>query len=271
MLSYQHTFHAGNFADVIKHALLSRILFHMTQKDTPLFYLETHSGRGFYDLTQPDSLKTNEADQGIHFFWKIRTQLPVLFNSYLEHLQKLNLNKINNTALKSIRYYPGSPHLAIQMLRKQDRLYLCELHPTEFEKLKQLSKQGNKVHFEQCDGLSKLSALLPPLEKRGCIFIDPSYEIKTEYKEIAEKVMQAYKKFSTGTYCLWYPILPENRHIPMLKKLQALNPDKTKHIEWNFTNKIATGMRGCGLLVINPPYGLLPELDELNSWKSKFI
>lgn len=252
MLSYQHGYHAGNFADVIKHLVLTRILHHMTQKEAPLFYLETHSGRGRYDLSSAQALKTKEAQEGIALLWEKRQQLPDIFTPYMQIIQDLNLNN-------KLKYYPGSPDIALNMLRKQDRLYLCELHPTEFESLKHLSKRGKKVFFDHTEGLSKLIALVPPPERRACLFIDPSYEVKTEYELVAKSIIAAYRKFPTGTYCLWYPLLSPIRHEPMLKQLSQLNSEKTLVIEFELDDKITSGMWGCGLWIMNPPYLLADE------------
>jgi len=258
MLSYQHGYHAGNFADVIKHWVLTRILNHMTQKNAPLFYLETHAGRGRYDLSSAQALKTNEAEKGIALLWAKRQQLSDLFSPYITMIQTLNANN-------QLKYYPGSPDIALNMLRKQDRLTLCELHPTEFELLKQLPKRGKKVFFDRRDGLDSLPALLPPPERRACIFIDPAYEVKTEYDQVAQRITTAYQKFPTGIYCLWYPLLRPLRHEAMLKKLAQLDTKKTLQIEFKLSKPITSGMWGCGLWIINPSYGLADEFHHIQT------
>ncbi|HAU2042173.1 TPA: 23S rRNA (adenine(2030)-N(6))-methyltransferase RlmJ, partial [Legionella pneumophila] len=199
MLSYQHGYHAGNFADVIKHITLTRLLVYLTHKDKPLFYLETHSGRGIYDLKDKQSLKTEEYKEGINPVWLNRENLPSLFLEYISVIKQINLSA-------TLRYYPGSPYFAISQLRSQDRLYLCELHPTEHNALLKLPHLNKKAHVSHTDGVSMLKALLPPPEKRGVIFVDPSYERKEEYKEIPTAIKNAYSKFSTGVYCVWYPV-----------------------------------------------------------------
>lgn len=255
MLSYQHGYHAGNFADVVKHSTLVRILDYLCQKEKPVFYLETHAGKGLYSLKSVEAIKTGEAIQGIQQVWENQQQLPDVFRSYLEALKTYNPNG-------SLRYYPGSPALALQQLRQQDRLYCCELHPREFNALQQIPRHRPtmKMHVSHTDGLEQLSALLPPRERRGLIFIDPSYEIKTDYRLIPQYVQHAYRRFNTGVYCIWYPILRERSHLQMVSSLAKIGH---QHLRVEFNLSAATtnhGMMGCGLWIINPPHVLAAEL-----------
>lgn len=256
MLSYQHTYHAGNFADVVKHLVLLQLLDYLKLKDKPFFYLETHSGRGFYDLQSKQSLKTGEINQGIKLLWDSRDKLSEIFTPYLQHIQKANPKE-------GLRYYPGSPSLAIQSLRNQDRIYCCELHPTEFECLSQLPKQGKKVFYSHCDGLKQLNALLPPPERRGLIFIDPSFEIKNEYKQIPVLIKAAYQHFSTGTYALWYPLVDRKLVEQLVKGLSSIEANNTLHIQFHLNDSLSPGMQGCGLWIINPPYVLKETAKQL--------
>lgn len=253
MLSYQHGYHAGNFADVVKHIALTQIINYMTIKNKPLFYLETHAGKGRYDLQDEQALKTGEAQEGIGLLFKNRQQLPEVFSSYLHVISQFNEKN-------TLRYYPGSPSFAIHLLRPQDRLFLCELHPHEFSHLKKLPHQGKRVFFGQNDGLTSLQAMLPPPEKRGLIFIDPSYEIKTDYKEIPKLLHKAYLKFPSGVYCVWYPLLDQNFHAQLLKGLTQIKYSNHLQVEFD-TGKDELGMTGCGLWIINPPYVLKEELN----------
>ena len=215
MLSYQHSYHAGNFADVIKHFTLTRLLHYMTTKEKPMFYLETHSGRGMYDLHDKDALKTGEARQGIERLWEKKDQVPDVFAPYIGMITSLN-------KARELRYYPGSPAIAIQSLRKQDRLFFCELHPGEFLHLQRLPCLGKRVFYDNSNGLEKLPALLPPPERRGLIFVDPSYEIKTDYRQLPESLKSAYLRFSTGVYCIWYPLVDKKLHAQLLRGLNAI-------------------------------------------------
>jgi 23S rRNA (adenine2030-N6)-methyltransferase len=252
MLSYQHGYHAGNFADVVKHVALTRLCDYLTRKDKPLYYLETHSGRGHYDLHDQQALKTGEAKQGIELLWNQRQHLPEVFSLYMDILSQLNSNK-------ALRYYPGSPALAIQLLRPQDRLFLCELHPKEFDYLQTLPHDGKRVFCSKTDGLQHLRALPPP-EKRGLIFIDPSYEIKTDYREIPALIKTAYSRFTTGVYCLWYPLVDKKLHEQLLRGLTDIGASNCLRAEF-YMGK-GEGMVGCGLWVINPPYVFGSELKS---------
>ncbi|RUR15683.1 23S rRNA (adenine(2030)-N(6))-methyltransferase RlmJ [Legionella sp. km535] len=253
MLSYQHGYHAGNFADVIKHVTLTRLLSYLIKKDKPLLYLETHSGKGQYDLRDKQAEKTGEYKQGVQLIWPDRKQLNPVFKGYFDTIKSMNPKD-------GLRHYPGSPYFAIQTLRMQDRLYLCELHPAEFEALDQMAHFNKKVHTSNSDGISSMKALLPPPEKRGLIFIDPSFERKEEYKEIPSAIKQAFNKFSTGVYCLWYPVVNRKLTEQLIRGMKEIEANEALRIEFNLTLAPKDGMTGCGLWIINPPFTLAAEL-----------
>jgi 23S rRNA (adenine2030-N6)-methyltransferase len=257
MLSYQHGYHAGAMADVVKHVILTRILHYLTQKDKPLFYLETHAGRGHYDLQDAKSLKTGEARVGIQSLWPREKQFSTLFKPYLDLIHAINTDGV-------LRYYPGSPRFALQALRPLDRLYCCELHPEEFQQLKRLPHAGKRVFFSQSDGISALEAVLPPTEHRGLVFIDPTYEIKTEYKTIPRALEKAVARFSNGVYCLWYPLVTDYYRNQLIRGCEQIGAKNTLHIEVSFNlPKGAAGMSGCGLWMINPPHTLKTECSAI--------
>lgn len=256
MLSYQHSYHAGNFADVLKHTTLSCLLEYLTLKEKPLFYLDTHSGRGLYNLQDDHTHKTGEANNGIELIWKIREKLPTVFLPYLQKIQEINPNG-------QLQYYPGSPHFAIQTLRKIDRLFFFELHPQEFSHLNKIPKENKRVFYHHDDGLANLKALLPPSERRGLIFIDPSYEIKTDYDTMPLLLKSAYTRFATGVYCLWYPILKDQRHKKMLNRIKNINAKTNLLAEFQLNPTLKSGMTGCGLWIINPPYTLADQLNQI--------
>ncbi len=255
MLSYQHGYHAGAFVDVIKHLTLTRLLHYLTLKDKPLFYLETHAGKGIYDLWDKQALKTGEYKEGIELLWAARNQLPPVFNPYIQIIEELNPKQ-------ELRYYSGSPYLAISQLRKQDRLYLCELHPQEFEALNAMPRFYKKVHISNADGIGNLKALLPPAEKRALIFIDPSYELKEEYKQIPAAIKQAYFHFTNGVFCLWYPLVNKRHTEQLLRGMEAIGAKNSLRMEFflNCANK--EGMTGCGLWIINPTFNLVEEMTS---------
>lgn len=247
MLSYQHGFHAGNFADVFKHCALTHLIQYLIQKDKPLFYLETHSGRGLYDLSSHQSLKTNEFKEGIQLLWEQQKKCNAVFLPYLKLLKELNLNS-------ALKYYPGSPYIALNLLRPTDRAHLCELHPTEYEHLIHIPTTHKKVFFSPDDGPSSLNALLPPIEKRGLIFIDPAYEVKEEYKTIPQAISKAVSKFANGVYCLWYPLVNQRMTEQMIRRLEQIPAKNTLRVEFYLKKQMGQGMYGCGLWLINPPY-----------------
>ena len=254
MLSYQHGYHAGCFADVVKHVTLTRLLHYMIQKEKSLFYLETHSGRGRYDLQDKQALKTGEAALAILPLWATKDRLPAVFLPYLNIIRATNVDQ-------TLRYYPGSPELAIHMLTKRDRLVFFELHPGEFEHLSLLPHPHMRVEYNNNDGLARLTKMLPPVERRGLIFIDPSYEIKADYQRVATALQAAYRRFSTGIYCLWYPLLDRKLHEQLLQRLKAINTTNALRVEFYLNDTLKAGMVGCGLWIINPPYVLADELN----------
>ncbi len=266
MLSYQHAYHAGNFADVVKHITLCLICDYMKQKDKPLFYLETHSGRGKYDLSLAIAHKTAEFKTGVSPLWQNKLALPPVFDSWMSVIEKYNSDALNT--------YPGSPLFALSRLRQQDRFTFCELHPLEFKFLKQLDKNNKSIQFLFDDGVAQMNAVLPPKEKRGIIFIDPSYEIKEEYQTIPEMIKRCYKKFPTGVYCLWYPILNNQAHASLLKHINAKDFPDQLNIEFLLDPTPKSGMKGCGMLILNPPYVLKGQMDEVSNflqrlWRGK--
>lgn len=264
MLGYQHGYHAGNFADVVKHLTLALILDYLTQKDKPLFYLETHSGKGLYDLEDKQAQKTGEYREGIEKIWEKRELLPKVFQPYLKSMHQLNESN-------ALRYYPGSPWLALQLLRDIDRLFLCELHPREFESLSTLPHYGKRVHFSESDGMESLRAMLPPPEKRGLIFIDPSFERKEEYSEIPKGIKDAFNRFATGVYCLWYPVVDKKLTERLARGMQAVGAKNNLRLEFHLNIPNKPGLTGSGLWIINPPYVLAGQLKEALSQLAKCL
>lgn len=272
MLSYQHGYHAGNFADVLKHIALTRLLAYLKLKEKAFFYLDTHAGKGLYLLNSKQAEKTGESKHGIHLLWPQRNRLPEEFNEYLQALLKLNTSN-------EIKQYPGSPYLAIDALRKQDRAYFCELHPREYEALNQMPHFYKRVHVRHTDGIASLNALLPPPEKRGLIFIDPSFEVKEEYKTIPAAIKQALKRFSTGIYCLWYPVVNNRSCEQLHRAMSSITDTSSLRVEFNLTPITEQGMTGCGLWILNPPFTFSQEIKAVlevlktcfNPGKSSYI
>lgn len=240
MLSYQHAYHAGNAADLHKHAALAALLTALTGKPRGISYLESHAGRGLYDIASQESKKTLEAASGI---------------------ERVHPGGPYNRALSAIRAaegpsaYPGSPLIARTLLRAQDRLTLCELHPGEHRALVgALAGPGVAIHRR--DGHEALPALSPPVPRRGLALIDPSYEVKSEYAAAAETALAVLKRWPEGVVMLWYPILPAGRHRSLLGILKRGLPDGRLISEARFREHPARGMTGSGLAILNPPYGI---------------
>lgn len=253
MLSYQHIYHAGNLADVHKHSMLAWVLSYMTRKDKPLSYLETHAGRGLYDLQDDAALKTGEAAQGI-----ARAQdwfAP-------DHPYAQVLNRIH--AAHGHSAYPGSPLIAAESLRNIDTIHLSELHPQEFAALKVNMAPYGGI-FRQKDGWEMAMSLCPPEPRRGLLLIDPSFEIKADYQTIPQTIAKLHRKWGVGVIMLWYPLLTDAPHKPMVRALQAALPEAVTH-EVNFPPaRPGHRMIGSGLFVINAPYGFQEEAMRLSS------
>ncbi|MCK0149027.1 23S rRNA (adenine(2030)-N(6))-methyltransferase RlmJ [Marivita sp. S6314] len=248
MLSYQHLYHAGNAADVHKHAALASALAYLTRKPKPLSYIETHAGRGLYDLTAPEAVKTGEAAAGI-------TRLRAAFPEAHPYLQALARNP---------DHYPGSPALAHALLRPTDTLHLAELHPQEHAHLRQNLRAPN-VHVYKQNGLEMAQSLCPPTPRRGLMLVDPSYEVKTEYEVLPKFLSTLARKWNVGVLMLWYPILTSQPHTPMLADLKTRFPDALTHEVAFPPARDGHRMVGSGLFVVNPPYGLQTELAALSA------
>jgi 23S rRNA (adenine2030-N6)-methyltransferase len=253
MLSYQHLYHAGNLADVQKHAVLAWVLDYLTRKDKPLSYIETHAGRGVYDLGADEAVKTGEAAAGIGL-------AEAWFPEDHPYRQRL----FETRAAHGPQAYPGSPLIAALGLRETDTLHLAELHPQEHAHLKAIAKDW-RAHVYQQDGFELALALTPPTPRRGLMLIDPSYEVKADYDAIPRNMAAIHRKWNVGTLILWYPILKGGPHAGMLKALTTTFPEGLRH-EVRFP-PVREGhrMEGSGLFIVNPPYGLEEELKALSS------
>lgn len=195
MLSYRHAFHAGNFADVLKHVILVKVLSHLTWKDSPFEYVDTHSGAGLFPLNAADTQRLQEYKHGISELRE--AEIPELV-PYLGVVNALNAPGVFET-------YPGSPSIAAHFLRSQDRAWLCELHPADFTALSDALGRRRNVRVFQEDGFAKWTGLVPLKSRSGVVLIDPSYEVKTEYDTVFDTVMNAHRKFATGVYLLCAP------------------------------------------------------------------
>jgi 23S rRNA (adenine2030-N6)-methyltransferase len=235
MLSYQHAYHAGGPADLLKHLALAGMLAMLTRKARGLSYAETHAGRGLYDLAGPEALKTGEAAEGI---------------ARLEPGGPLGEVLAAVRAAHGPSAYPGSPLVARHLLRPQDRMILFELHPAENAALRAVMGEGATIHRH--DGFEGLLSLVPPEPRAGLVLVDPSYEVKEEYAAAARFVLRLVARWPQAVVMVWYPVLREARHGALVEGLAPLRPQR---IEAAFDLKGGAGMRGSGLLVVNGPHG----------------
>ena len=251
MLSYRHAFHAGSFADVLKHAVLVQVLRHVTRKPQPIYVLDTHAGAGWYGLDSPMAQKTSEFRDGIGRLLAIPAPWPELLAPYLELVRATNQPG-------ELRSYPGSPALARAMLRLHDRLELVELHGTDHGLLAESVGRAPGVRVVREDGLAALVLRMPPPERRAVVLVDPSWEIKSDYDAVPRALARAHRRFPTGIYLLWYPVIERVRVEALLAALHATGIPAQFRLELGLRpDAPGLGMTGCGLIVINPPWTLL--------------
>ena len=257
MLSYRHAFHAGNHADVLKHLILIEIAQYMAEKPAPFWIIDTHAGAGRYALESAHASKLGEYRDGVGRLWQAKG-LPKAALNYLDFVKMLNADG-------QLRHYPGSPWLARQLLRESDRLRLYEMHSTDGRLLAECFKgAGRTVAITEGDGFAGLKAILPPPPRRALVLIDPSYETKGDYTAVVKTLQDSLKRFATGTFALWYPMLgkPESRQLP--EKLKRLGAANWLHatLEVKAPAKDGFGMHGSGMFIINPPWTLEKTLHD---------
>jgi 23S rRNA (adenine2030-N6)-methyltransferase len=253
MLSYQHIYHAGNMADVHKHALLAAMLDYLTAKDKPLTYIETHAGRGLYRLDAEEARKTGEAEVGIG-------RLETAFAA--DHPYRRLLAEVRRRFGPAA--YPGSPLLAALSLRAGDRMHLAELHPREHAELA-ATMAPFRADVRREDGFAMALALCPPTPRRGIVLIDPSYEVKADYATIPRVVAGLRRKWNVGIVAVWYPVLADARHGAMIEALTAHAPGALRHEVAFGPARTGHGLVGSGMFVVNPPFGIDEEAARLGA------
>lgn len=258
-MNYRHIYHAGNFADVLKHTVLTRIVCYLKKKDKAFRVIDTHAGPGLYDLSATEAEKTGEWKDGIGRLLdsKVTDEANVLLEPYLEVVRALNQGS-------TIHHYPGSPKLVRDLLRKQDRLSAIELHPEDCKKLQYLFDGDFQTRVIALDGWLALGAHVPPKEKRGLVLVDPPFEKEGEFDRIIDGLARAYRRWPTGTYCLWYPI-KNRRPVDMFHEmLRALGIRRIYCVELNVVGMEETkSLAGSGLVVVNPPFTLEREMSVI--------
>jgi 23S rRNA (adenine2030-N6)-methyltransferase len=250
-MNYRHGYHAGNFADVVKHIALIAIVEYLKRKDTGFAVIDSHAGRGSYDLSGTEAAKTGEAAGGIEALRGLTGDMPEALAAYL--------------ALAGGNTYPGSPLIAAELLRPQDRLTAIEKHPEECAALKDALSPFRNAVVEQGDGYGRLVKLLPPPSRRGLAMIDPPFEAADEFEQLGAAVSAAIRKFATGTYLIWYPVKSPSAADRFVGEVLAAGVSKAITI----TTSLAAGPDADGklaradLLVVNPPYGLAGQMQAI--------
>jgi 23S rRNA (adenine2030-N6)-methyltransferase len=257
MLSYRHAFHAGNHADVLKHAVLLGILDYLTRKDKPLRYIETHAGAATYSLRSPEAQQNREHEAGVGKLWTLAGAPPLLAR-YLDLVRRCNRDAERLTT------YPGSSWLARQVLREHDSLFLYELHPTEYPLLRAACREDARVEVRREDGLRGCIGLLPPPERRGVVFIDPSYEVKEERPRVLETLRNAQRRFATGVFVVWHPIVERRAAKRFERALRAAVTAPTQVFELSvLPDRAGYGMTGSRVIVVNPPWKLMQDMRSV--------
>lgn len=270
MLSYRHAFHAGNHADLFKHAVFVALLRHLLKKDKAFWCIDTHAGAVQYSLVGDWAQKNAEFESGISRLWGMKV-LPPLLADYLDLVRAFNHTD-------ELRYYPGSPQLAVQLLRRKDALHLFELHSTEGDLLEKHfrgsdAKSRARVDVHKGDGFTGLLSVLPPPSRRGLVLIDPSYEDKQDYKRVVTALREGLKRFATGTFMVWYPQVQRRDAVMLPDTLMNLQRTDWLHATLTVKQPAADGLglHGSGVFIVNPPWTLPAMLKEAMPWLAKVL
>jgi 23S rRNA (adenine2030-N6)-methyltransferase len=261
MLAYRHAFHAGNHADVLKHLVLVQVLRHMNRKEKPYWVIDTHAGAGGYPLHEASAQKNAEYAEGIERLWN-RKDAPEAVQDYLAQIRAFNTGG-------PLLYYPGSPGIAHQLMRPQDKLRLFELHPTDHRVLDATFGAQPGVQVRCADGFVSLKSLLPPQGRRAVVLLDPSYELKTDYAALRNTVSDALQRFAVGTYAVWYPVLQrrESHLLPQqLRRIAGQADWLDVRMQVREPDASGFGLLGSGMFLINPPWTLHATLREVLPW-----
>lgn len=261
MLSYRHAFHAGNHADVLKHYVLGLVLAHAKQKDKPFWYIDTHAGAGMYSLSEGYATQNAEFEQGIDKLITA-TDLPKPLADFVAQIKSFNTGN-------TLDLYPGSPAIAQDYLRADDKMRLFELHPNDCKILIENFKgqgqyKNSQTKIEMQDGFTGIKAYLPPPPRRAVVLIDPPYEDKQDYQHVVNCIKDSLNRFATGTYMVWYPLLQRDEPHEMIENLMQLNMPNWLHVAMTIhaPSEDGYGMHGSGLFIINPPWTLPNTLAE---------
>jgi 23S rRNA (adenine2030-N6)-methyltransferase len=264
MLSYRHAFHAGNHADVLKHYIFSLVLDYFNQKDKPYWVIDTHAGAGMYSLQEGFAQKNAEYTNGIQKLLNA-PNIPESFTGYLNAINHYNTNG-------DLRFYPGSPNIASHFLRPTDKLRLFELHPSDYQLLTQ-NFSNKQTQLAMQNGFDGIKACLPPPTKRGMVLIDPPYELKEDYQLVVSCIKDSLKRFATGTYLIWYPLLQKPDPQQMINQLKSIPNSNWLNATLTVQQPSANGygMHGSGIFAINPPWTLPNILQTTLPWLTQCL
>lgn len=264
MLSYRHMYHAGNAADVFKHALLSRLLIALSAKDKPYFYLDTHAGIGLYDLTHSWAQKAREYENGIGRLWAAK-DVPQAFEPYLAIVRALNPDG-------QLRYYPGSPFIAKRLVRPIDRMALVELNKVDHEELQAVFSREKHVAVQLMDAYQALKAYVPPAERRGLALIDSSFDRARELDRVLKALKDAHSRWATGMYAIWYPLMEPAAMRDFLASTERSGIRKVLRLEMVVRERDESAIiPGCGMLVVNPPWQFDREAKPMVEWLARTL
>ncbi|MFU8814680.1 MAG: 23S rRNA (adenine(2030)-N(6))-methyltransferase RlmJ [Pseudomonadales bacterium] len=257
MLSYQHDYHAGNHADVLKHAVLAMLVRALQRKPGAIRIIDSHAGSGVYDLEGELAQRGREHEAGVMRLFAA-DEAPACLAPYLDAVRAENVDG-------RLRYYPGSPQLAATLLRPQDQLELFELHPQAAAALQAQFRKQRQVHVHRRDGFEGALAVTPPPERRGLLLVDPSYEQKSEYARVADTVAAIARRWANGVLVVWYPLIPHPGSAQLIARLRQLKLPPLYRVELA-PQPDAPGMRGSGLIIANLPYQTDQQLEALLPW-----
>lgn len=258
-MNYRHDYHAGNFADVLKHVVLARVLTYLKNKPSPFRVIDTHAGAGRYDLWGPKAEKTGEWRDGIERLMQKELPEPVagLLAPYLDAVRAIN-------AANELRFYPGSPLIARQVMRADDVLIANELNKEDFERLRSEFHRVKATTVLNLDAWHAVKSLLPPKERRGVVLIDPPFEERSEFGDLAAALTAALSRFATGVYLVWYPLKDEPAADRFVTELTAKPGTKFLEVRLAVCKPFAgLGLTASAMLVLNPPYVLKEELQSI--------
>jgi 23S rRNA (adenine2030-N6)-methyltransferase len=266
-MNYRHAYHAGNFADVVKHIILTRIVLYLQRKDQAFRVIDTHAGIGRYDLHGVEAGKTNEWQSGVGRLLDAKADAKVaeLIQPYLDIVRAENADG-------TMRHYPGSPLIVRHLLRRQDRLSALELHPRDAQLLADVFEGDIQVRVTKLDGWLALGAHLPPKEKRGLVLVDPPFEVAGEFERLVDGLVRAHKRFSGGTFALWYPVKDRQEVRRFVTALQETGLPKILRAELMIRDPSPEPkLDGTGMIIVNPPYTLDDELRTILPALSKIL